>query len=257
MSIVKYISAFAVVISLNAVAQESAQPNLSRDRGVPPPEWNILADPFNEKEPSIKDIVNRTAKVYANLQSYQARAITLGISLGQNIYTRMQELARIDKSTHRFWIQRCFLTTKGDCKYTFLLWKDKEQLRSWSEAPNKVEILHALDINMLDEIPTQLAVDSVLMEKYFVKLSGKYRISDITENDVAYYRIQTMGINSYGTPKETYVKTTYWIRKSDALITRIIRDKSNTELQFKHYSRTDYDITVNQPIPESEFEFGH
>lgn len=260
-------SVICLIISANAFAQENAQPNLSRDRNLPPPEWNIQADPLHKGESSAKDILGRAAKVYAKLETYQDRTHTLRTNDGQNIYTRSESSTRFDKASHKFRFEAWSLDASGARRFGHVVAMDQNQVKVWSEANNRVDaessIASALSraAYISDEvpfdIPATLIPGVVAASSLWTSSANKYRISDVTENNISYFRVQGMTIRAYGALNETNVKTTYWIRKEDALLGRIVREMSDVDLHFRSYIRTDYEPIINQPIPESEFEFGH
>ena len=257
MTTLKILPGLLLTLSAFTFAQEGAQSNLSRDPNVPPPEWNIQADPLKKGAPSVKDILGRAAKIYSKLDTYQDRSVMFQVRAGEGIDSRIETVTRFNKNLDRLWFGVWQLDQSGSRKLGTLLWKDKDQQRLWVESRNHVEAPTSIELFIAIDKPTQLAYGVESVRKAWADSAAKYRIDDISESGISYFRIQQMGASSYGDPKGTFTKTTYWIRKTDGLIVRIIRDTSDSDLQFKSYMRTDYEPIINQPIADSDFEFGH
>jgi len=263
----KILPVLLLTLSAFTFAQEGAQSNLSRDPNVPPPEWNIQADPLKKGAPSVKDILGRAARVYGAMETYQDHSIGKRTTLSQNTYTRTESITKFDRNADKFWFQSSLLYPSGERARPHLIWKQKDQIKTWSELNNRIENFLSIDAALGDGsyssngasnlVPRAFFSETNLIDRVWTSSEHKYRISDVTENGISYFRVQEMVASSYGEPSETYWKITYWIRKKDALLVRVVKDAAGADLKFKFYVSTDYEPIINQPIADSDFEFGH
>jgi hypothetical protein len=266
---------FAVsVLLLSACAQQVNQSKLSLSKAeasYPTSEWNVIPDDKNLTQPSVTDILARAAKKYADVMSYQDKGTITNFVQADYIRGSKKEFhTQFDKQSDRFRFEFWELNVLGFREGSYVIWKNKDQVKTWWGLLKRLEtnqhfgsaIAGATGISNA----TAYSIPSVLMPEIAWKGYGwatnlnAYRISDIKENKVDYFRVQTLthregsGTGKDAQPASTS-KETFWIRKDSYLLTRIVEDSKFPN--FVSHTVIEYEPTVNKKIPEAAFEFGH
>jgi hypothetical protein len=231
--------------------------------------WNVIPDEKNLQQPSVTDILAHAAKVYANLQSYEDQGTITSITRSSHVYGDKKEFRtafdKLDGFRFEFW----GVSALGFKESPYVVWKNKKQVKTWwglsnrleePEFPNAISGATGVSSNAAYFIPSVLIQSAAWKGYTWAADLNAYRISDITENKIAYYRVQTLrtteasGAGDQATPKST-TKETFWIRKDNSLLTRV--ETNSVFPNFTSHTAIQYFPVINKKIPEASFEFGH
>lgn len=225
----------------------------------------VLSEP-----PSSLEVLAKAAEVYGNLKSYRdtGTAVTkFERTVAAHTVERRFTTAYMSSGQFRFEFTEAGLH-KGLTQY--VVWRQGEEVKSWwTVAPTVVQ--HAsLDMAIAGATGvsggTAYTIPSVLMKEAAWKGSNwtssasAYRISDGVEREVPCFRIQRRVATQaarhggYETP-ETQGTETYWVSKKDYLLLRL--DSETDFGSFLTRGTVKYFPTINAPVPDSAFEFGH
>jgi hypothetical protein len=230
-----------------------------------PAEWNTVPDAKNLQQPSAADILANTAKVYASLRFYEDKGTQATIyNSHQFIYGRKLEFVTAFRNSDIFRFECWGVNALGFREAVYMNWKNKNGVKAWMEVSGVLNTPN-IRIAIADAagrcgdggyfIPVLLLKDNMLSDFVWITNPNVYRISDITENKVAYYRVQK--INTIVEPSITKVKTTketFWIRKDTSLLMRV---ETDTAFDWSSHTVIQYHPVINKKIADSAFEFGH
>lgn len=269
-----FISLLATVILLTACTQQNLQaaPQLARQElEFPVSEWNVIPDEKISDQPSVTDILARASKVYAGLDTYQDTGTVTSIKKSTRIYGSKEEFqTRFDKQTNRFRFEFWDVDSLGAKNSPYVVWKNQDQVKTWWGMGNRLEtttpfanaIAGATGIssNTAYLIPAVLIKEVAWKGFTWATNMTAYRISDVKENKVDYFRVQTLthraasGTGEKAQPESTH-KETFWIRKSDYLLLRVVKD--SVFPSFSSHDVIQYNPAINQKVADQDFEFGH
>lgn len=269
-----FIGLVTILFLLTACAQQNLQtaPRLAtQELSFPASEWNVIPDEKNSAHPSVTDILARAAKVYADLEVYQDTGTIINIKKSTHIYGTKEEFqTQFDKQTNKFRFEFWTVDSLGAKNKPYVVWKNRDQVKTWWGLSNRVETTSSfanaiagatgVSSNTAYLIPAVLIKEAAWKNYTWATNMTAYRISDAKENKVDYFRVQTLthraasGTGEKAQPESTH-KETFWIRKSDYLLLRVVKD--STFPTFSSHEVVQYNPTINKKIADQDFEFGH
>ena len=226
-------------------------------------------EPISES-PSSSEVLSKAAEVYRNLKSYRDEGIAV---------TKFERLIAAHTTERHFTTAysspgqfRFQFTEAGVVKglSQYVVWKQGDEVKSWWTVKPPVVQHASLDSAIAGATGvsggTAYTIPSVLLNEAawkglnWTSLTNGYRISDGVERDIPCFRIQRLTstrAEKHGgieTPATTG-KETYWVSKDAFLLLRI--DSETDFGSFLTKGFVQYFPTINSPISETAFEFGH
>jgi len=233
--------------------------------------WNINPDKKNIQQPTSMEILKQSINAYSSLTSYQDKGTVISVFASEHNFTQHLEFhTEFDRDHDKFRFE--FRESPGLLvqSYPYVVWKDKEQVKTWWALGNRLETNLPIDLAIAGATGISKGaaslISAVLMRKEGENICGfligcpSYRINDIDEDGASYFRVQTIrhqeasGTNE-NSVSEVTTKETFWIRKDNLLVYRVVED--SVFATFKVHTVIQYLPILNQKIPDSSFEFGH
>ena len=269
-----YIFLITILFFLAACAQKNPQTVLrleTQELIFSASEWNVIPDEKNLTQPSVTDILARAAKVYSHLETYQDTGTIIDITKSTHIDGTKKEFQTLfDKQTNKFRFEFWEVNGLGAKNKPYVVWKNRDQVKTWWSLNNRLDTNHSfakaiagatgVSRNSAYLIPAVLIKEAAWKNYTWTTNTTSYRISDIKENNVDYFRVQTLihsaasGSGEKARPESTH-KETFWIRKSDYLLLRVVTD--STFPSFSSHQVIQYNPVVNQNIADQDFDLGH
>ncbi len=222
------------------------------------------------ESPSSTEVLSKVGEVYRNLTAYrdEGTAVTnYERTVAAHTTERHFTTAYLSPGQFRFEFTEPSVV-KGLTQY--VVWKNGDEVKSWWTIRPEVKRHENLDSaiagatgvsgGLAYTIPSVLMKEAAWKESTWMSSAGSYRISDGVERDVACFRIQrltsTQAVKHGGmeTPA-TKGKETYWISKDAFLLLRI--DSETDFGSFLTKGTVQYFPTINSPVPDTAFDFGH
>jgi hypothetical protein len=230
----------------------------------------IRSDAPISESPSSLEVLSKAAEAYQNLKSYQDEGVA--VTKFERTIADLTTECHFTTAFSRSGQFRFEFTELGVAKglTRYVVWKNGDDVKSWWTIKPKIKRHENLGSAIAGATGvsggTAYTIPSVLMKEAAWKGGtwtspvSTYRISDGVERDVACFRIQRLtstqaekrgGIE---TPATTG-KVTYWVSKDEFLLLRI--DNETDFGSFLTKGTIQYFPTINSPVPDTAFEFGH
>jgi hypothetical protein len=230
----------------------------------------IKSDVQISELPSSLEVLSKVADKYRNLTSYQDEGIALTKferTMAEHTTERHFTTAYSRSGQFRFEFSESG-SVGGQTRY--VVWKKGEDVKSWWTIEPVVKRHESLGSAISGATGvsggTAYTIPSILMKEAawkgstWISPAKTYRINDGAERDIACFRTQRLtsteakvyrGIESPATKG----KVTYWVSKDQFLLLRV--DRETDFGSFLTKETVQYFPTINSPIQDAAFEFGH